>query len=418
MTTAAPPRTWSLPAFGTTDAQQAGTAATAARDLGAEVARLGQHQHARLAAAGHAWQGEGATAALDRLVALNLELDRLARLLDELAQVLARYASQLEAAHHKHHWSLKRIAEIGAVVVVTGAVVAVTLGAAAPEAAAADAALIEGEVAAATEATEEVLTAARGAEQAYGVLARAARGLQGFLNARKLTQVQTALYTGYDAIEQLRHDGRLSARRLAADVAIGAVVPEALDGLGGALRLVPRVGTALRAGEATIAGRAVAAGSQAAATGAASQYLTSGRVDPESVAYDGLSAAGFRASSDSVRSAVRSFMSEVKVLKGSPGLRPPPELRRPHVIDPDDSPEILYHPRYKHFYRTGVGKADTFITVDTARHGGSAFKHYQREGRLMKWDFDLDEFGDRIEDKHKSDASKILQLKDFRTVKR
>lgn len=47
---------------------------------------------------------------------------------------------------------------------------------------------------------------------------------------------------------------------------------------------------------------------------------------------------------------------------------------------------------------------------DTARHGGCAFKVYQRSGNQLVWIADADEYGDYIYNKHKGPTGKVIDL--------
>lgn len=47
---------------------------------------------------------------------------------------------------------------------------------------------------------------------------------------------------------------------------------------------------------------------------------------------------------------------------------------------------------------------------DLARHGGSHYKVFKQEGNYLIWEFDADEFGKKIEAKHKSKVGMIVKL--------
>ena len=82
----------------------------------------------------------------------------------------------------------------------------------------------------------------------------------------------------------------------------------------------------------------------------------------------------------------------------------------------DNHKRVLNHPKYKNFYESKTEK-DVYYTKDIDQHGGSIWKKYKKGGGYMEWERDLDEFGKPIQNKHKSEASKNIDLKEFRGVK-
>ncbi len=76
---------------------------------------------------------------------------------------------------------------------------------------------------------------------------------------------------------------------------------------------------------------------------------------------------------------------------------------------------IVRHPKFGKFYKSISD--GTWWVVDRAKHGGSAFKVFKEEGGRLKWIADADEFGNYIENKHKSAVGLIINMKDLEFVK-
>lgn len=156
-------RMWTLPLMPHADDGACRQLATDCRVLADAIWHRQREIEAAVAALLRQWKGVGADALDEPLGVLRHDAKLLGRALQDAADVLDDCAARLKAAHHKHHWSLGRIVGIATVVATTALAVTVTvatMGGAAPEAAAADAAVISAEAAevagAAAEATAAI----------------------------------------------------------------------------------------------------------------------------------------------------------------------------------------------------------------------------------------------------------------------
>ena len=72
------------------------------------------------------------------------------------------------------------------------------------------------------------------------------------------------------------------------------------------------------------------------------------------------------------------------------------------------------HGRFGTFYKTVNRHGDSmWLTTDTAQHGGSFFKMYEETSTGIRWVADLDEYGDIIVGKHKSDVGSFTPRSEF-----
>jgi len=268
--------------------------ATALRGL-AGVVRSAQGQTATaFAGLGAGWQGEGQRATAHPLDVVAADTQRVATGLDDVAGVLDRYAAELDRAQHAHKFSWGKLLKVGAVVVVSAGVIVVTVGAAAPEVAAADSLLIGGEVTAMATAAGTATAAASSTAAELVAAARVLTGLRGLAAAVRPALPIAAGFTGLDAVQQELTAGRLDLARLATEFGINLMLPPAIGKAGavvrGAAALTERPVTAAAASH-------LAAGGVSAAAEAAREQLENGHISPADVAVSagigaGLSAAG------------------------------------------------------------------------------------------------------------------------------
>ncbi len=72
------------------------------------------------------------------------------------------------------------------------------------------------------------------------------------------------------------------------------------------------------------------------------------------------------------------------------------------------------HGRFGTFYETVNRHGDSmWLTTDTAQHGGSFFKMYEETSTGLRWVADLDEYGDIIVGKHKSEVGSFIPWSEF-----
>lgn len=268
--------------------------ATALRGL-AGVVRSAQGQTATaFAGLGAGWQGEGQRATAHPLDVVAADTQRVATGLDDVAGVLDRYAAELDRAQHAHKFSWGKLLKVGAVVVVSAGVIVVTVGAAAPEVAAADSLLIGGEVTAMATAAGTATAAASSTAAELVAAARVLTGLRGRAAAVRPALPIAAGFTGLDAVQQELTAGRLDLARLATEFGINLMLPPAIGKAGavvrGAAALTERPVAAAAASH-------LAAGGVSAAAEAAREQLENGHISPADVAVSagigaGLSAAG------------------------------------------------------------------------------------------------------------------------------
>ncbi|MDX6273788.1 MAG: hypothetical protein QOJ92_998 [Frankiales bacterium] len=215
------------------------------------------------------------------------DLHRLAEGLHEVARSLESYAHALDKAHEKHHWSLKKLAVIGAVVVVTAVAVTVTMGAAAVAVGTAEAALAEGALAGAGAAVTAATAAEAGATASLLSSAGMMTGLRvlGTFVLPKLAQAEIA--GGLSALQQEVFTGEISGSQVLLDMQLGLAASAAT---GAGLRAVR--GAELT-GAVGWAAPHLVVGAGVAGTSALGQWETTGSVSAQRVARDGALGAYF-----------------------------------------------------------------------------------------------------------------------------
>ncbi|MDQ1688487.1 MAG: hypothetical protein QOK42_1462 [Frankiaceae bacterium] len=215
------------------------------------------------------------------------DLHRLAEGLHEVARSLESYAHALDKAHEKHHWSLKKLAVIGAVVVVTAVAVTVTMGAAAVAVGTAEAALAEGALAGAGAAVTAATAAEAGATASLLSSAGMMTGLRvlGTFVLPKLAQAEIA--GGLSALQQEVFAGEISGSQVLLDMQLGLAASAAT---GAGLRAVR--GAELT-GAVGWAAPHLVVGAGVAGTSALGQWETTGSVSAQRVARDGALGAYF-----------------------------------------------------------------------------------------------------------------------------
>jgi hypothetical protein len=213
--------------------------------------------------------------------ALLADLGRVTSGLEGAADSLERYARELERAHEHHRGSEKKLAVIGAVVVVTAVAVTVTMGAAAVAVGTAEAMLAESALAGAGAAVVAASAAESSAAAALVSSAGLMTGLRvlGAFVLPRLAQVEIA--GGLSAAQQEAATGQIAASRVLLDMQLGAVGA----GVGAAgLRALSRA--ELDGAAAWLAPHAVVGGA-VAGTSALGQWETTGSVDGFRVVRDG-----------------------------------------------------------------------------------------------------------------------------------
>ncbi len=233
-----PPQRFTLPPPPDGDVDAAREMARALRRAADQVEAAQRRAHRVLEDAHRSWTGQSARAAHHPLQLLDTQTRVVAHSLRSSADRMDDYARALERARHQHHWSLKKIAVVASVVVLTGAVVVATVGLAAPAAAAADAAIVGSEIAAATSAASLAGTAALEAAEAITLAVRALRALQAAARFIRPVVGQAAVMTDLRAYQQVRDVGTLDAVGLAGgfgrEVLVGGIGGR-LDGVLGAV---------------------------------------------------------------------------------------------------------------------------------------------------------------------------------------
>ncbi len=251
------------------------------RDCAAEVTAAQRQAHTILEAAYQDWTGASATAMRHPLTDLDRLTVQVSRALTQAANQLDDYARQLDKAHQQHRWSLGNILKVAAVVLVTTAAVVVTVGVAAPAAAAIDGALVGAEVAATTVAVGAASSAAVEAAEALTLAVRALHTLRAGATFLKPQILVTAGLSDYEAFRQVQATGTLNVGTLAQHGGTNLVYGIAGAGLARGLAtlgadaanpvvqwLAPKLGVATGWG----------------ATTAGQEYLLTGQVDPWRVA--------------------------------------------------------------------------------------------------------------------------------------
>ncbi len=289
-----PPRHFAAPAAPHGDPTAVRQTAAALRVLAAEVRSAQRQAATAYAGLGASWQGEGQRATAHPLAVVVADAERAASGLDGVAGVLDRYAGELDRAQHAHRFSWGKLLKVGAVVVVSAGVIVVTVGAAAPEVAAADSLLVGGEVTAMATASATATAAASSTAAELLSAARVLTGLRGLAAAVRPTLPWAVGFTGLDAVQQEVTTGRLEVGRLATEFGLNLVMPPAIGKAGevvrGAAGLVDRPVAAAAASH-------LAAGGVSAAVEAAREKLEHGHISPADMAVSagvgaGLSAAG------------------------------------------------------------------------------------------------------------------------------
>lgn len=252
------------------------------------------------------WRGRAAAARWQPVSVLLADLQQVGVGLREAAAALDRFARELDRAHEHHGWSLKKLAVLGAVVVVTAAAVTVTMGAAAvavgtAEAAAASSALA-GAGAAVAAASAAEATAATSLLTSAGLLT-GIRALAAFA-LPKLAQGELA--GGVSAFMQELHGGSISASAVLLDAQLGLVGAGAA---GAGLRLVR---AAELEGALGAAAPHLVVGAAAGGTSALAQWEHNGSVDVLRAARDGAFAGYF--------SAVGAAISRNAATAGAPSI--------------------------------------------------------------------------------------------------
>ena len=88
------------------------------------------------------------------------------------------------------------------------------------------------------------------------------------------------------------------------------------------------------------------------------------------------------------------------------------ETRGLWTLTEEGAEKIMMHARFGKFFKSL--SADEWWSVDTAGHGGSAFKVFKQEGRNLKWIHDANQYGDFIRGKHKGPTGLTIPLSEFR----
>lgn len=263
--------------------------------LADELRAAAQQAHAVLGELPGAWQGDAATAAQHPVGVLASDVDLVCSALLGSADDLRKTADDLQRAHDKHRWSWGKIAKLGAVVVVSGAAVVITAGAAAPEVAAADSALIGGEVATAEMAVVEATTARTTlgvALQSSGRLFSAVRGMAAFVRPQLPFAV---VFAGAEAGQEVSDTGTIDPKRLALNFGMSLALPGAMASTRVAIRSLPLLVERPAVG---VVASHLGAGGVVALFNGTRQELVTGRVDAGQVLSSGVSGAGLSAVGD------------------------------------------------------------------------------------------------------------------------
>jgi hypothetical protein len=298
----------------------------------------------RRALHGLPWVGQGASARwlpVDKLVA---DLRQVGRGLRDAAEALERYARELEKAHEHHRWSLKKLAVLGAVVIVTAAAVTVTMGAAAVAVGTAEVALAESALAGAGAAVAAATAAEAGAASALLSSAALMTGLRALGTFVLPRLAQAELAGGLSALQQEAMEGRISGSRVLLDMQLGLVGA----GVGSAgLRALSRA--ELEGVAAWVAPHLVVGGT-VAGTSALGQWETTGSVDGLRVARDGVFGSYF--------SAVGWTIARNAALGRAPAAtRREIEISRQHNWG---NPDLLDDHALRHGAALGIEDAETY----------------------------------------------------------
>lgn len=76
--------------------------------------------------------------------------------------------------------------------------------------------------------------------------------------------------------------------------------------------------------------------------------------------------------------------------------------------------KVVYHPRHKKIYKDSNTR--NWWSKDTAGHGGSKWKVFKETSKGLEWMTDADEYGNYMNNKHKSDIGKFIPWKDVSKV--
>jgi uncharacterized protein YukE len=275
--------------------------AAAYQQLASELRGAGQAAQVVLSQLPGAWTGDAATASTHPTGVLIGDVDLMCQALLEAADGLNRCAAELQEAHDKHGWSWGKALKIGLVTVASAGAVVITVGAAAPEVAAVDAAVIGGEVATAEVAVASATAARTGATIAFSSSARLLAGVRG-LGAFLRPQLPWA--TGLTAFEgslQWKQDHRLDPKALAASFGMSLVLPGAMARSRAVVRALPLVRNQRIV---AAAGSHLAAGGTTAAFDAGRQQVLTGRIDAGHVVRSGVLGTGLSGAGDVVQKVV------------------------------------------------------------------------------------------------------------------
>jgi len=230
------PQSFTAPAAPHGDPAALQQAAAAFRQL-AEAVRTSQRQVAgAFNQLSPAWRGEGQQATAHPLAVLATDTERAAGTMDEIASLLERHAADLHRAQSAHSFSWGKLLTVGAIVVVSAGLIVVTVGAAAPEVAAADSVLVGGEIGAMGAAAGAATTAASSTASGLLAAARAFSTLRGLVALTRPALPWAVGFTGLDAVEQEMSRDQLDVGRLATEFGISLLAPPVLTRTSAALR--------------------------------------------------------------------------------------------------------------------------------------------------------------------------------------
>lgn len=88
--------------------------------------------------------------------------------------------------------------------------------------------------------------------------------------------------------------------------------------------------------------------------------------------------------------------------------------RNPWRPTREGTKDVLRCGKFGRFYQSVSD--ELWWSKDLAGHGGSVWKVFKQEGNALIWQFDADEYGNNIGDKHKGPTGKNISLKDCRRV--
>lgn len=157
--------------------------------------------------------------------------------LEASARTMRRYADEIEAARHRHHFSLSGMLKAGAIFVVVAGAVWVTAPAAAVV-------VVEGELAVAEAATAAATAASESVAAECSLLARAFAAIRGLANVSRMQIVYGEVWMGAQSMRSEALDSRLLPSRSPRALAMDAVGMAAGAGAGkfAALALAGRTG--------------------------------------------------------------------------------------------------------------------------------------------------------------------------------